>query len=95
MSNKPDVSSREHLQFIVTRFYDQLLVDDVVAHFFSHIHPNDLPHHLERVVDFWYQILFGGDGYNGNPMKPHLFFTKSIPLPVITLTAGFFCGKTP
>jgi hemoglobin len=79
LENLRDIETREDLQFIVRSFYDKLLVDEEVKHFFEHIHPDDLPHHLERVVDFWFQILFGGDGYSGNPMKPHFILHKKHP----------------
>lgn len=73
-----DFKNRQDIHRVIVSFYDKLLSDPKISFFFDHIHADDLPHHLDRVADFWNQILFGGDGYQGNPMRPHIILNKRI-----------------
>lgn len=70
---KPDISSREDIKHIMTKFYDFLLVDKKMIPFFEDIVANNsLEHHLEVITDFWSDILFDTYSYSNNVMKKHL-----------------------
>ena len=72
MDKKTDITSREDLELIIQKFYDQLLVDDVVGYLFTEVANLDLDEHLPKLVDFWEDQLLGTNKYSGNPMKIHM-----------------------
>lgn len=77
---KRDVSSREDLYLIVKEFYDKLLVNEHLKHFFEKFQNKSiLEHHLQTLVDFWDNILFYSGTYNKNAMQPHLLLHKKNP----------------
>jgi len=70
---KPDISSRADIKFITTQFYNLLLDDEEMKHFFEIIvRENQLEYHLEDITDFWSDILFDTNAYTKNVMKKHL-----------------------
>ena len=73
---KKDICSREDIEMLVKVFYDQLLVDKVIGHFFTEVVVLDLNHHLPVIVDFWEGILFDNPVYKGNPMIKHISMHK-------------------
>jgi hemoglobin len=77
---KKDISSREDLLLLVSRFYDKLLGDDSISYLFTDIAKINLEHHLPVLVDFWDNILFGADSYRKNAMQPHMDLHAKSPL---------------
>ena len=69
---KKDISSRLDLDFLMRRFYDKLLVDDMVGYLFTEVIDLNLEKHFPQLVDFWEVQLLNGGRYDGNPMKVHL-----------------------
>ncbi|MCG1036538.1 group III truncated hemoglobin [Polaribacter sargassicola] len=70
---KPDISSREDIKLIITKFYDQLLSDEKMIPFFEEIVANNhLEEHLNVISDFWNDILFDTNTYANNVMKKHV-----------------------
>jgi len=70
---KTDIRTREDIHLLITQFYNRLLEDKNINHFFEDIiKSNSLTHHLEIIVDFWEDILLNTVKYNRNAMKPHL-----------------------
>ena len=68
-----DISSRNDIKSIMTKFYDLLLVDKTMMPFFEEIvQENQLEHHLEVITDFWNDILFETNEYHQNVMQKHL-----------------------
>lgn len=77
---KPDISSKEDINFIITKFYDKLIADVEMKPFFEEfIQQNTLEHHLEIITSFWNDILFDTTSYKNNTMQKHLDFSKKIP----------------
>ncbi|MDB4655306.1 group III truncated hemoglobin [Flavobacteriales bacterium] len=72
MNQYKDIESRADLDLIVEKFYDHLLVDEVVGFLFTEVVKLNLKEHLPRLVDFWEDQLFGTRNYSGNPMRVHL-----------------------
>lgn len=52
-----NMPSREDIQRVVQRFYQKLMQDPQLAHFFSHI--EDFSEHEQRISDFWYMSMGG------------------------------------
>ncbi|WP_405606282.1 group III truncated hemoglobin [Polaribacter sp. Asnod1-A03] len=70
---KSDISSREDIKLIITKFYNKLLVDDKMIPFFEEIVTNNhLEEHLNVISDFWNDILFDTNSYTNNVMKIHV-----------------------
>lgn len=75
-----DINTREDIELFVTEFYQKLLSDDDINHFFEHIRKeNILERHLAIITDFWQDILLGTNNYSKNAMKPHFELHKKIP----------------
>lgn len=70
---KKDISSRKDIKFIISKFYELLLVDEKMFPFFKDIvAQNHLEKHLEVISDFWNDILFDTTTYKNNTMQKHL-----------------------
>lgn len=69
---KKDITNREDLLLLVTRFYEKLLSDPSIRYIFTDVARIDLDHHLTVLVDFWDSVLFQSDTYRKNAMQPHL-----------------------
>ncbi len=77
---KKDITGREDLLILVTRFYEKLLADASISYIFTDMAKIDLSHHLPVLVDFWDSILFQSDTYHKNAMQPHLDLHRQSPL---------------
>jgi len=69
-----DIENRQDIDILLQRFYDKVLVDDVIGYIFT-IAKLDLEHHLPIIGDFWDSMLFGKKDYQQrgrNPMQVHL-----------------------
>lgn len=76
----PDIQNRKDIHLIITGFYDKLLTDDLIKHFFEDIVAhNHLAEHIETVTDFWNGILFRTTDYKRNAMQPHLVLNRTKP----------------
>lgn len=76
---RKDITSRKDIELFVTQFYNKLLADTHINHFFEDIRKeNTLKIHLKTIADFWQDILLGTTNYGKNAMKPHLELNKSI-----------------
>jgi hemoglobin len=62
------IESKEDVELLIETFYQKLVKDELVSHFFSKL---DLKEHLPRVVQFWSFILLDEVGYSANMMEKH------------------------
>ena len=70
---KSDISTRNDIKQIITKFYDLLLIDEKMIPFFENIVvENHLEEHLETITEFWNDILFDTNSYSNNVMKKHV-----------------------
>jgi hemoglobin len=77
---KKEIENREDIYILVSKFYDKLLADDSIKHFFSEmVENNQLESHLQILVDFWDNMLFYTGSYRRNAMKPHLLLHQTKP----------------
>ena len=77
---KKDISSREDLLQLISKFYEKLLADDSINYLFTDVAKINLSHHLPVLVDFWDSILFQSDTYHKNAMQPHIDLHQQSPL---------------
>lgn len=77
---KRDITTREDILLLITRFYEKLLADDSINYLFTDVAEINLEKHLPVLVDFWDNILFGADTYRKNAMQPHIDLHAKSPL---------------
>ena len=68
-TNIKDISSRDDIVSLLNEFYSQAQKDDLIGDKFNHI---DMAEHTQLIADFWDSILFGANGYRGDPFSKHL-----------------------
>jgi len=74
------LANRKDIEFLIDRFYEKLVVDDIVGHFFTTVVKLDWELHIPIMYNFWDSMLFGSKTYKGNPMSVHLELAKKTPL---------------
>ena len=75
-----DIEDRKDLEMLITRFYQRLMVDPVIGHFFTEVVQLDLEHHIPRIAQFWESTLFQTGGYQGDTMGIHLQLHAQSPM---------------
>jgi hemoglobin len=66
-----DITTRTQVEFLVDRFYEEIVRDNLIGFFFTDIAKIDLSKHLPKMYNFWESILLGNPVYEGNPMRVH------------------------
>lgn len=79
-SNLKDISSKEDITIIITSFYDKLMVDPAVKHFFIEARHIKLEEHIPVIVNFWDNIIFQTGAYKANAMHKHFELHDDSPL---------------
>jgi len=64
-----EIVDRTDVELLVTRFYDKVKLDDLLAPVFAHI---DWPQHLPTMYNFWSSILLGDQSYRNSPFLKHV-----------------------
>ena len=77
---KHDISSREDIDVLLTRFYSKLLADSRINYIFQDVVKVDMQSHLPIIGDFWESVLFNRNLYNNNPMMIHLEMSEKTQL---------------
>jgi len=67
---------------LMARFYERMMVDDVIGYIFTHYAKINLDEHLPILSDFWETILFEKPVYKRGPkaMNVHIDLAKQVPL---------------
>lgn len=69
----PDLLDEQMIHAVVHGFYAAIREDDLVGPVFARaIAPDDWPHHLGKMCDFWSSTLLRSGRYEGRPLPPHL-----------------------
>jgi len=69
----PQVLDEAMIAAVVHGFYDEIRRDDLLGPVFNGaIAPQDWPHHLGKMCDFWSATLLRTGRYEGRPLPPHL-----------------------
>ena len=69
---KNDIQNRADIELIVNSFYDKIRQSEALGLIFDGIAKVDWEKHLPKMYSFWEMIVFGKDGYEGHPFRPHL-----------------------
>lgn len=80
MSASRDIRSREDIELVIQKFYELLLVDELVGFLFTEVAHLNMEEHLPKLVDFWEDQLFATNNYVGNPMRVHMDLHLKEPL---------------
>ncbi|MCB9063679.1 MAG: group III truncated hemoglobin [Chitinophagales bacterium] len=75
-----DIETRQDIELLVNTFYEKVKQDDTIGFIFHTIIGEDWSHHLPIMYQFWSTILFGEEGYKGNPIRTHIELDKKITL---------------
>jgi hemoglobin len=69
----PEMLDEAMVHAVVHGFYDRIRADDLLSPiFYSRIAPDEWPHHLAKMCDFWSSVLLRTSRYDGRPLPPHL-----------------------
>lgn len=66
-----DITTRADVEFLVNKFYEKVITDDLIGFFFTDVARIELAKHLPKMHNFWESILLGNPVYDGNPMRVH------------------------
>lgn len=77
---KNDIENRTGIELMVNTFYDKVKRDEKLGPLFNEVMGDQWNRHLEKMYDFWENILFQAGNYAGNPMATHLQLHQSHPL---------------
>jgi hemoglobin len=75
-----DIRDLADIERLITRFYQKLMVDPDIGHFFTQVVHLDLAHHIPRIASFWESVLFQSGAYQGDPMVAHLALHAQSPM---------------
>ncbi len=65
---KKDILTKEDIVLLVDVFYDRVLQDKKLAHFFAHL---NFEEHKPKMVHFWSFVLLDESGYTTNVFDKH------------------------
>lgn len=69
----PDALDETMIHDVVHGFYDRIRRDDLLGPVFdAAIAPEEWPHHLAKMCDFWSATLLRTGRYQGRPLPAHL-----------------------
>ncbi|MCX2486386.1 group III truncated hemoglobin [Pedobacter sp. MR2016-24] len=72
---KADIKDSTDIKLFVDQFYGKIQQDDLLGPIFGAV-IKDWGPHLEKIYQFWNAVLFGVQGFKGNP------FARHAPLPI-------------
>lgn len=78
--DRPDMDSKESIEFFVDCFYERLLSDEQLSPIFVDIAEIDLAIHLPHIKDYWRKLLLGEKKYQRHTMNIHRKLNAKRPL---------------
>ena len=72
ISEMGDIRDINDIEWIMRKFYSQMLQDETLGYIFTDIAKIDLESHLPSLSKFWDNLLFEPNGYQKNVMQIHL-----------------------
>lgn len=70
-NERRDIENRADLEQVLSAFYDTVLWDEAIGHFFTTVVPIDLRTHIPVIAGFWESVVLGTQGYRKNVMEVH------------------------
>ena len=77
---KHDIETRKDIELLVDRFYEKVLHNDRIKHFFTDVAHIDLKAHLPTMYNFWETLLLGSYSYKGQPIDIHMALNRQSTL---------------
>ncbi|MES2520894.1 MAG: group III truncated hemoglobin [Bacteroidota bacterium] len=77
---KKVLENREDIELLVNNFYSKIRQNETLGNIFDKIAQVNWENHLPKMYNFWEMILFGNEGYEGFPLRPHLAINSIHPL---------------
>lgn len=71
-----DIESVTDIEFLVDKFYQKVIVDELLGRFFTIVVNFEWEVHIPIMVSFWETVLLGKASYKGNPMNKHIELNK-------------------
>jgi len=68
---KKDIVHREDIELVINKFYERVLMDDLLPEFFTKVIQVNWKKHLPVMYAFWENVVFYTGGYEGNPLEIH------------------------
>lgn len=75
-----DIEDRKDIELLIDSFYQKVLQDKTISHFFTKVVQLDFEKHMPKMYDFWETTLFHTTSYKGNPMEVHKALNEKSPL---------------
>jgi hemoglobin len=75
-----DIKNRQDIEQLINTFYDKVKKDDLIGFIFNDVAKVNWKKHLPVMYDFWQNIIFYTNNYNGNPMMVHMHLSQRTPL---------------
>ena len=75
-----DIENRKDIEQLINAFYDKVRKDDVIGFIFNDVVKVNWQKHLPLMYNFWENIIFYTNNYNGNPMMVHMRLSERTPL---------------
>ena len=69
--DRPDMDSRESIDFFVDCFYERVLADEQLSPIFVDVAEVDLAIHLPHIKNYWCKLLLGEKKYQRHTMNIH------------------------
>jgi hemoglobin len=79
-STLTDLSDRTDVRELLSRFYERVLVDELLAEPFTGVRAKGLEAHLPVMCDFWETMLFRAGLYTGSALRAHRDVHRDHPL---------------
>ena len=74
-----DLDTPDEVAELVRRFYADVVQDDLLGPLFNDVAKVDWSEHLPKLTAFWCRVLFGLNGYAGNPFRAHVLIHSQSP----------------
>ena len=75
-----DIENRQDIERLVNNFYEKVLADDTISHFFTDVVAVNWEKHFPVMYDFWEGIVFEKALYKGNAMQTHVHLNQKAKL---------------
>lgn len=77
---RPDLSTPAAIHDLVTRFYREIVFDDLLAPVFDEVAEVDWTVHIPNLIDYWCWILLGPPRYRGAVTATHRHLHATQPI---------------
>ncbi|MCV7408315.1 cyanoglobin [Mycobacterium florentinum] len=75
-----DLVDRADVEALLRRFYDRVLIDEVLIEPFAQLRSEGLDAHIPVMCDFWETVLFRAGRYRGSALTVHRVIHRRTPL---------------